>query len=111
MKTAMLIGEIIVSLWGVGFVYWVRFADEAEPSEQEEPETRSRDAKKVMTEHEIAQKAFSNNRERLKAERLAREAAGPPPENQSLQGEGKMTPFPFRGASARARLFAVGLCW
>jgi hypothetical protein len=29
-----------------------------------------------MTEHEIAQKAFSNNRERLKAERLAREAAG-----------------------------------
>jgi hypothetical protein len=32
-----------------------------------------------MTEHEIAQKAFSNNRERLKAERLAREAAGPPP--------------------------------
>jgi len=28
-----------------------------------------------MTEHEIAQKAFSNNRERLKAERLAREAA------------------------------------
>jgi hypothetical protein len=30
-----------------------------------------------MTEHEIAQKAFSANRERLKAERLAREAAGP----------------------------------
>ena len=34
------------------------------------------DAQKAMTEHEIAQKAFSNNRERLKAERLAREAAG-----------------------------------
>jgi hypothetical protein len=32
-----------------------------------------------MTEHEIAQKAFSNNRERLKAERLTREAASPPP--------------------------------
>jgi hypothetical protein len=32
-------------------------------------------AEKAMTEHEIAQKAFSNNRERLKAERLAREAA------------------------------------
>jgi len=31
-----------------------------------------------MTEHEIAQRAFSANRERLKAERLAREAAGPP---------------------------------
>jgi DNA-directed RNA polymerase alpha subunit len=31
-----------------------------------------------MTEHEIAQKAFYTNRERLKAERLAREAgAGP----------------------------------
>ncbi|HWX36646.1 MAG TPA: hypothetical protein VNZ53_55685 [Steroidobacteraceae bacterium] len=34
------------------------------------------EAVKAMTEHEIAQKAFSNNRERLKAERLAREAAG-----------------------------------
>jgi DNA-directed RNA polymerase alpha subunit len=39
---------------------------------------RQDDAKKAMTEHEIAQKAFSTNRERLKAERLAREAvAGP----------------------------------
>jgi hypothetical protein len=36
---------------------------------------RQVDAKQAMTEHEIAQKAFSNNRERLKAERLAREAA------------------------------------
>jgi hypothetical protein len=35
--------------------------------------------KKAMTEHELAQKAFSKNRERLKAERLAREAAEPPP--------------------------------
>ena len=34
------------------------------------------DAEKAMTEHEIAHKAFSSNRERLKAERLAREAAG-----------------------------------
>ena len=39
---------------------------------------RQADAKKAMTEHEIEQKAFSNNRERLKAERLAREAAAPP---------------------------------
>ena len=31
-----------------------------------------------MTEHEIAQKSFSANRERLKAERLAREAAKTP---------------------------------
>jgi hypothetical protein len=30
-----------------------------------------------MTEHERAQKAFSNNRERLRADRLAREAAEP----------------------------------
>ena len=39
---------------------------------------RQVDAKKGMTEHEIAQKAFATNRERLKAERLAREAAGTP---------------------------------
>jgi hypothetical protein len=31
-----------------------------------------------MTEYETAQKAFHANRERLKAERLAREAAGTP---------------------------------
>jgi hypothetical protein len=37
---------------------------------------RQLDAEKAMTDHEIAQKAFSANRERLKAERLAREAAG-----------------------------------
>ena len=35
---------------------------------------RQVDAKKAMTEHEIVQKAFHANRERLKAERLAREA-------------------------------------
>jgi hypothetical protein len=29
-----------------------------------------------VTEHEIAEEAFSSNRERVKAERLAREAAG-----------------------------------
>ena len=41
---------------------------------------RQVDAQKAMTEHEIAQKAFSNNRERLKAERSAREGGcGPPP--------------------------------
>ena len=37
---------------------------------------RQVDAEKAITEHEIAQKVFSANRERLKAERLAREAAG-----------------------------------
>jgi hypothetical protein len=39
---------------------------------------RQVEAHNVMTEHEIAQKAFHANRERLKAERLAREAAGAP---------------------------------
>ena len=38
---------------------------------------RQHDAEKAMTEHEIAQMAFSDNREQLKAERLAREAAAP----------------------------------
>jgi hypothetical protein len=37
---------------------------------------RQVDAEKAMTEHEVAKKAFSKNHERLKAERLAREAAG-----------------------------------
>jgi hypothetical protein len=36
---------------------------------------RQVDAEKAMTEHEIAEKAFYDNRDRLKAERLAREAA------------------------------------
>ena len=40
---------------------------------------RKGDAATAMTEYEIAQKAFSKNRERLKAERLEREAATPPP--------------------------------
>ena len=40
---------------------------------------REPDAETAMSEHEIAQTAFSQNRERLKAERLAREAAATPP--------------------------------
>ena len=40
---------------------------------------RQVDAATAMSEHEIAQAAFSKNRERLKAERLAREAAATPP--------------------------------
>ena len=36
-------------------------------------------AEKAMSEHEVAQEAFSKNRERLKAERLKREAAAPTP--------------------------------
>jgi hypothetical protein len=36
---------------------------------------RQVEAAKAMTDHERAQKTFNDNRERLKAERLAREAA------------------------------------
>jgi hypothetical protein len=50
----------------------------AKPIDKAEREARKAsrqlDAEKAMTEHEISQKAFSANRERLKAERLAREA-------------------------------------
>jgi hypothetical protein len=35
------------------------------------------EAKKALSDHEKAQKAFHENRERLKAERLAREAQAP----------------------------------
>jgi hypothetical protein len=35
------------------------------------------EAEKAMTEHEKVQNAFAANRERLKAERLVREAAAP----------------------------------
>jgi hypothetical protein len=35
----------------------------------------------ALSEHEIAERAFSQNRERLKAERLAREAAVTRPAN------------------------------
>jgi hypothetical protein len=52
------------------------------PLTKEEREARKAlrqlDANQAMAEHGIAQKAFSANRERLKAERLAREAAGTP---------------------------------
>ena len=39
---------------------------------------RQDDAKAAMTEHETAEQAFSDNRERLRAERLAREAGEGP---------------------------------
>ena len=52
------------------------------PLSREEREARKafrhEDAKAAMTEHETAEKAFFNNRERLKAERLAREASAEP---------------------------------
>jgi len=39
---------------------------------------RQAEAKKAMTEHESAQEAFTKNFERLKVERLAREATAAP---------------------------------
>jgi hypothetical protein len=54
----------------------------AKPMTKAEREARKAfrqvEAEKEMTEHEIAQRASSANRERLKAERLEREAAGTP---------------------------------
>ena len=45
------------------------------PEERKAREVARRaDAEQAMREHEAAQKAFYENRERLKAERLAREA-------------------------------------
>ena len=45
------------------------------PAEREARKVfKEADAAKAMTEHERAQKAFQENRERLKALRLAREA-------------------------------------
>jgi hypothetical protein len=53
------------------------------PREKPTPEQRKardaerrRDAEQAMREHQLAQEAFRKNRERLRAERLAREKAG-----------------------------------
>jgi hypothetical protein len=46
-------------------------------------------AKTAVSDHEIAQTAFSQNRERLKAERLAREAAAPPSATAKLSSKAK----------------------
>jgi hypothetical protein len=45
---------------------------------------REVDAKKAISDHDLAQKAFYKNKERLKAERLAREAEAPtePPQKK-----------------------------
>ena len=46
------------------------------PAEREARKAfRQVEAAKAMTDHEKAQKTFNDNRERLKAERLTREAA------------------------------------
>ena len=45
---------------------------------QARKELRAADARLAMAEHESAAEAFNKNRERLKAERLAREASARP---------------------------------
>ena len=44
----------------------------------ERKELRGREAKEAVADHEAAQQAFHENRERLREERLAREAAAGP---------------------------------
>jgi hypothetical protein len=44
-------------------------------------ELRAAEARVAMAQHESAAEAFAKNRERLKAERLAREAGGAAPKN------------------------------
>ena len=46
---------------------------------------RQEDAKAAMTEHEIAERAFSDNRARLRSERLAREAVQGPMVNPAAE--------------------------
>jgi DNA-directed RNA polymerase alpha subunit len=47
-------------------------------SPAERKELRSREAKEAIADHEAGQRALHSNRERLRAERLAREAAAGP---------------------------------
>ncbi len=52
------------------------------PSKEEKQSRKAlkeTDARVAMAEHEKAAEAFAKNRERLRAERLAREAIEPPP--------------------------------
>lgn len=66
-------------------------------------------ANKATTELEIAQRAFSDNRERLKAERLAREAAATPSsEKQDLQLDEDMTSIELK-PGYRVRLNELGV--
>ena len=48
---------------------------------------RDGDAKSALTEHANTARAFDKNRERLRAERLAREAAEPPPAPKNARGK------------------------
>ncbi len=59
---------------------------------QARKELRATEAKVAMAEHENAAEAFAKNRERLKAERLAREAgATPPPKKKKAELKRKVS--------------------
>jgi hypothetical protein len=64
------------------------------PISKEEREARKAfrhlDAKSAMNEHASAAKQFDKNRERLKAERLAREAVEPAPQTKKKKAEPKV---------------------
>jgi hypothetical protein len=55
---------------------------------------RKVEAKQAMTDHDVAQKAFAKNHARLKAERLAREAAAPPVIKAKAKRRAKATKSP-----------------
>ena len=63
------------------------------PLTREEREARKAfrqvDAEVAMSDHETAQNAFADNRERLRAERLAREAAEPAAPNKPVKKPAK----------------------
>jgi hypothetical protein len=50
---------------------------------------RQIEADKAMTDHEIAKQAFATNYERLRAERISREATMPPAVKVKPKGRGK----------------------
>ena len=63
------------------------------PLTKEEREARKAfrqvEADVALSDHETAQKAFADNRERLRAERLAREAAEPAAPNKPVKKSAK----------------------
>ena len=61
---------------------------------------RQPDAATPMSEHEIAQAAFSKNRERLKAERLAQRGRGDNARESQAQGEKEIKTKPLIGLVA-----------
>jgi len=84
-----------------------------------EREARQVEAEKAMTDHERAQQAHRENRERLKAERLAREAALKGKEMSDLDPTPElpddtlieMVRFQIAGSTGRRNTGVKSLCW